>query len=203
MKSFLCFFLSMVVLTGCVEQKDANRPSEEASLKAAQVRAHRNDIANVATATNFKRLNGYADSHANNLYKVDYSFEMALEADFPQAILALAKTTVVVRDPSDESLQSAIDITNETMTVTNWVTAQENFDARRDKLLARCPECKQWMFGEPNVRVKDARATAFVLAWQKLEQMGFKDDLGKGGTAPWTVTVPMMKTEQGWMDSNL
>lgn len=201
MKKMSCLLLCVAFLAGCVDQKDANRPPEEVSLKVAQAHGQQNDIQGVATATRYKRVNGYPDTQASNLYKVDYGFEMALVQDFPQAVLTLAKGWVNEAGKEEQSLQAAVDAANDSLAVINWVNAQSAYEARREALLARCAECKNWMFQAPSQKTKEARVIAFALAWQKLEQMGFKDQMQKGNSVPWHLTVSMMKTEQGWMEA--
>jgi len=199
-KILLCLLLTPMASFGA--WFGDSKPPDDLALKAATELAQ-NRVVSGTEARAFKRDNGWVDPDSANRYLVRYTYEMALKADMPQAVLGLAKEFEVTlsefdKNPNDASPYGQASI-NIVLLSTNWTNDQNNLMDRVNRLVSTCDQCiAYWNNEDGDEKTTDRHRIAFRASWAHLESMGFKDDMKKGDGAPWNLTVTFMKTENGW-----
>lgn len=189
-----------VLMAGCGDKTPSDRLTSETIKPIAE-----RDAMDGMVVDDFKKENGWQDTNASNTYTVRYSYNLKLTKPLPEVALGLAKAILsgleaTKKDPGFmgvNSLQANVDLNQE---VSDWITPQnDTFQSRRDTFLSKCAPCINYWNQAGNEDEVRERRYAYIAAWSRLENMGFKDASTVDNKVPRVAWANFMKTENGWM----
>lgn len=189
-----------MLLAGCEEKT----PSDRLSAETIRPYADR-DAFDGVVVDEFKKENGWQDTAAINTYVVRYNYKLKLVKPLPETALSLANLILAgyadtQKNPGMMGINqwgAEIELSQE---ASAWTHPQGNaFLPRRDAFLANCQACLDFWNREGTTKEVQMRRQALIVAWSRLETMGFKDADKIGVKVPRQAWAPFMKTEQGWM----
>lgn len=202
MKTFLlpAMLAAAMLLAGC----DEKTPGDRLSAETIRPIADRDAVEGLAV-DEFKKENGWQDTAAINTYVVRYNYKLKLVKPLPEVALAQANAILssyadAQKNPGMMGInlwQAQLDLSQE---ASEWLRPQgDGFVARRDAFFAGCQACIDYWNREGSKDEVNVRRQALIVAWSRLEAMGFKDADKVGAGVPRQAWAPFMKTEQGWM----
>jgi hypothetical protein len=202
MKTFLAPIMlgAALLLAGCEEKTPSDRLSAESIRPIAEREALEGLVVD-----EFKKENGWQDTAAINTYVVRYNYKLKLVKPLPEVALGLSNAILSAYADAQNNpgmmginlWKADLDLSQE---ASEWILPQgEGFVARRDAFFASCQACIDRWNQEGKKEEVNARRQALIVAWSRLEAMGFKDADKIGAKVPRQAWSSFMKTEQGWM----
>lgn len=194
MKKITLFVLGMLFLTGCGEDtpndkltSEVIRPLTESGVKGVET-------------TDFKRDNGWVDSQAPNRYVVQYTYNFKLTQPLAEVTLGLAKEYKAEADKliQNSGFMGSSAKLDMSARAADWKYAQgEKYIQRRDSFVGKCAPCLAF-WNQASSEQEASPRTAFILAWEHLETLGFSDSANTGDKVPRQAWAAFRKTEKGW-----
>lgn len=192
---------SFVILSGCGDDAPSNSLAEKTVRPYAE-----QGLLKGLELTDYKRDNGWVDTESANRYKVQYTFNYRLTKPLPEVVLDLAQDMEAEYNTAKKDntgLFGGLEAMGQSMQLTmganQWIQNQgDQFEKRRDAFLGPCESCVAFWNKEGQQEEVSTRRYAFVMAWAKLEELGFKDTAKVGDKVPRHAWATFMKTEKGW-----
>lgn len=152
-----------------------------------------------------ERTNGWVDNNKENVYVVTYKYNLSLTAPLSEVMLAEAKAIEdELRQGKENSEFMGLTYVTKSMSANveanKFVAAQNGkFAERRDAFIGACRTCIQyWNSEEGSKEATQDRRNSAIVAWSRLEALGFPDSAGIGQKVPRTMNGSFRKTEKGW-----